>query len=167
MKVFDRLIRVSKASIVEKLFDVDTSKLSKKELKKVQPFLPTEEEADFMHVYRSNLPELARLQRKMSVCLLVEVKELEEEKVSFMYGRDTFTLTDPVDSFRIATALDRDNGTLEAVAEMAAQKSILKNGQPVENVKAGGLKIDELKTVQDVASRFFFQTFLTSRKTGE
>ena len=163
MKVFDRLIKVSKASIAEKLFDVDTSKLSKKELKKVQPFLPTEDENDFMYVFRSRLPELARLQRKMSVCLEVEVTELEEDKVSFLYGRDTFTLLDPPNTYRIAMALDKESGQLEAVAEMAAQKAILKNGVPVEDVKSGGLKIDELKTIQNVASRFFFQTFLTSK----
>lgn len=158
MKVPDKLIRVSRASILEKLFDVDPSKLSRKELKKVEKFLPTDEEREFMDIYRSNIPQLQRLQRKMSVCLAVEVTELEEDRISFLFGKDTFTLKDPENAFRMAQVLEK--GTLEAVAELAAQKCLLKNGEPVENVKTGSLKVDELGILQKVANRFFFQSFL-------
>jgi len=158
MKTFDRLIRVSKASITEKLFDVDVSKLSKKELKKVQPFLPTQEELDFMTVYRSNLPELARLQRKMSVCLDVEVLELEEEKISFKFGPDTYTLIDPRNAYKMAQALER--GVLEALAEMAGVGCILKNGVQVTNLRESSLAIDELQVLKKVANKFFFQISL-------
>lgn len=157
MKVFDRLIRVSKEGIREKLFDVDVSKLSKKELKKVQPFLPTEEEADFMTVYRSHMPELARLQRKMSVCLEVEVTELEEDKISFKFGWNTYTLTDPADSFLMCQALEK--GILQAVDAMARAGCILKNGEAVTDLKTG-FKVDELALIKRVADKFFFQIFL-------
>lgn len=160
MKVFDKLIRVSKASFEEKLFidDAKLAKLSKAELKKVQPFLPTEDEKDFYTVYTSKIPQLARLQRKMSVCLDVEVTELEEEKISFVYGPNTYTLTDPANAYQICQALEK--GPLEAVAEMARQGGILRNGEPLENVKNGAVKVDELKLIEKVATKFFFQSFM-------
>ena len=163
MKVFDKLIRVSKKSFAEKLFDVDVSKLSKKELKKVQPFLPTEDEQAFAEVYRSTMPELARLQRKMSVCLDVEVTELEEEKISFLYGRHTYTLLDPANSYLMCQALEKKQASetlnLTAVKALAEQKCVLKDGEPVIDLKTG-FKIDELLLIEKVATEFFFQIFL-------
>lgn len=157
MKVYDKLIRVSKKQIREKLFDVDVGKLSKKELKKVAPFLPTPEEVEFMEVFRSHMPELARLQRKMAVCLDVEVTELEEDRITFLFGRDSYTLTDPANSFLMCQALEK--GVLQAVEAMALQKCILKNGEPVQDLRTG-LKMDEVTVVKNVADKFFFQTFL-------
>jgi len=158
MKTFDRLIRVSKASFMEKLFDVDEKKLSKAERKKIAPFLPTDEEREFKEIYVSNMPQLARLQRKMGVCLKVEVTELEEDRVTFLFGRDTFTLLEPTNVYKMCQVLER--GNLEAVGEMIAQGCVLKNGSPVDSIKGEQLKVDELRLILDIASQFFFQTFL-------
>lgn len=158
MKVFDKLICVSKASILEKLFDVDEKKLSKAERKKIAPFLPTEEEREFMEIYRSNMPQLARLQRKMGVCLKVEVTEMEEDRLTFQYGRDTFTLLEPTNVYKMCQVLER--GNLDAVGEMIAQGCVLKNGDPVDSIRGEKLKVDELRLILEVATQFFFQTFL-------
>lgn len=160
MKVFDKLILVSKASIDEKRFlsETELAKLSKADLKKITPFLPSEEEKDFYEVYSSKMPQLARLQRKMSVCLDVEVTELEEEKLVFIYGPSTYTLIDPGNAFQICRALEKSS--LDALAEMASQGCVLRDGEPLTNIKNGHVKIDELKLLEKVASKFFFQTFL-------
>ena len=158
MKVFDKLIRVSKASFTEKLFDVDEKKLSKSEFKKVKAFLPSEEEKDFAEVFRSKNAQLARLQRKMSVCLIVEVKELEEEKVSFEYGKDLYTLTEPTDPLKLCQAIEKS--VLDGFLELDAQRCVYKNGENV-SVRTGTLKVDEIRILEKVADRFFFQTFLT------
>jgi len=143
---------------MEKLFDVDEKKLSKAERKKIAPFLPTDEEREFKEIYVSNMPQLARLQRKMGVCLKVEVTELEEDRVTFLFGRDTFTLLEPTNVYKMCQVLER--GNLEAVGEMIAQGCVLKNGSPVDSIKGEQLKVDELRLILDIASQFFFQTFL-------
>ncbi len=159
MRIPDKLIKVSK-NINEKLFDLDVSKLSRKELKKVSHLLPSDEERQFMEIWRSNNPQLMRIQRKMSICFLFEVTEMEEDQISFLFGRDTFTVKDPENAFRISQILER--GTIsDALCELALQKCILRNGEPVGDLKTGSLKLDELRAVQLVADRFFFQPFLT------
>lgn len=158
MKVFDKLIRVSKASILEKRFGVNVDKLTKKERKVIERYLPTEDEIDFMEIFQSPIPELARLKRKMSVCVDVEVTELEDEKVTFIFGSDKITLTEPQDAWKLCQALEKS--TLDGVAAMFMQGCIQKNGKIVDD--KASLKIDEVRVIELVASKFFFQIFLTS-----
>jgi len=164
MQVFNKLIKVSKASITTKLFDIPMDKfetLSPGEKESIKPLLPSEEEKEFMEVYKANMPQLARLQRKMSVCLDVEVLELEEDKISFEYADSKYTLTSPKNAFKICSALDKD--TLSGLAEMAVQGCIFKNETEVKNIKEdGALSVDELRLLLLVADKFFFQTFLVS-----
>jgi len=162
MEVFNKLIKVSKASFLNKVFKIDESKiaeLSKEEREALEKLLPTEEEKLFAEVYRSNIPQLVRLQRKMSVCLDVEVLELEEDKISFQYGENTFTLISPTNAFRICSALEK--GKLEGLSEMVLQGCVSKGEKIIHNLKEeSGLAVDEMRTLLNVADKFFFQTFL-------
>ena len=70
------LVHVSKQSILTKHFGIDMKafeKLSEKEKEEAKKVIPTSEEEKFMEIFKSDIPQLARLQRKMSVCLDVEV----------------------------------------------------------------------------------------------
>lgn len=158
------LIKVSKASITTKLFEIAPEKLaslSKEELDKVTPLLPTEEEKAFMEIYQSNAPQLVRLQRKMSVCLDVEVLELSDDKVSYEYGEKTFSIEEPKNAFRICSALEKSR--LEAFSEMALQGCFFVGGTQVTNLKdTKEVATDEIMTALKVADKFFFQTFLGS-----
>lgn len=158
MKVFDKLIHVSKAHFLaaEKVWEVPR-KLSKAEFAKIKPFLPTEDEKAFMEILRSNMPQLARLQRKMSVCLDVEVTELSDDRISFKYGEDSYTLTEPKNAYKICPAIEKSK--LDALIEMNVQGCVLKNDEAVKDVR-DGFRVDELRLLCDVASKFFFQTFL-------
>lgn len=161
MKTYDQLIKVSKKSILTKVFKVDVEKLSPEELEKAKPFLPTEDEKDFMEVYESNIPQLARLQRKMSVCLDVEVLELEESKIVFEYGDSKYTILEPKNAFRTCVALDK--GKYEAFSEIVLQGCVLKNDVEVRSVKENSiLAVDEINLLVSVTDKFFFRTFLAS-----
>ena len=155
------LIKVSKKSILGKKFNVDISKLSQEEIKVLEPYLPTQEEKTFMEIYHLDAPQLVRLQRKMSVCLDVEVTELEEEKVSFVYGGSTYTILSPKNAFGICSALEKSK--IQGFVELGLQGCLLKNGNLLDDVrKVGVLAVDEMQVLSSVADKFFFQTCLDS-----
>lgn len=163
MKVFDKLILVSKESILEKRFGVDKEayeKLSQKEKDIANIKFPTEDEENFMQVFKSTAPQLARLQRKMSICLDVEVKEYDFDKVIFTYAGNDYTLLEPKNAYRICKAID--DGSLEALQELCKQGCVLINVNPVLDIKSESatIKVDELNMIKNVAEKFFFQTFL-------
>ena len=115
MKVFDKLIRVSKAAINEKHFGPDftrevlEAKLTGEDLEKALALLPTEDEQDFMTIFKSGVAGLARLQRKMSVCLDVEVLELEDDRVKYDYAGNIYEIREPKNAFKICTELDKSS----------------------------------------------------------
>lgn len=165
MKVFDKLIKVSKASINEKLFGPEFTKekleatLAGEELEKALALLPTQEEQDWMDVFKSNVAGLARLQRKMSVCLDVEVLELEEDRIRYEYADKVYEIREPKNAFRVCTELDKSS--LDAFVEVCRQKCFFENEKIIDDIKKdGAIKIDALKLAQKVCDKFFFQTFI-------
>lgn len=162
MKVFNELILVSKESILKKHFGIDMAayeKLSEKEKLEVKDLFPTEEEENFMEVYRSSSPQLARLQRKMSVCLDVEVLEYDFDSVLFTFAGNRYKTIAPKNAYRICLALEK--GTLDALQEMAKQGCIFMNDNPILNLgQDGSIQIDELQMIKTVVEKFFFQTFM-------
>lgn len=152
MKAYDKLIRVSRASINSKLFD------SKGPIPKEKQ--PTEDERSFVEIMQSEMPQLERLKRKMSVCLDAEVSELDDGYVSYSYVNNKYTLREPTNAFKICAALDK--GTLDAVSEMAEQGCILRNGEKIGGLRDGSVKTDELRLIERIATKFFFQTYLES-----
>lgn len=164
MKVFDKLILVSKESILSKLFQIDMeafNRLPEKEKEKIEKLFPTENENDFMEVYNSTAPQLARLKRKMSVCLDVEVLEYDFNYIVFTYAGNKYKLLAPKNAYKISQALD--DGVLSALSEMAKQGCIFINENLVGSITNDtSLQVDELEILKKVSDKFFFQTFLTS-----
>ncbi len=162
MQVFDKLILVSKESILEKRFGIDKEafeKLDEKTKASLKDKLPTEEEESFMQVFKSTAPQLARLQRKMSICLDVEVLEYDFDSVLFTYANNKYKLLAPKNAYRICKALEDD--TLEGLQEMAKQGCIFINDKPVLDVKQdNAVQVDELQILKNISEKFFFQTFL-------
>lgn len=154
----DRLILVSKAAISEKRFFTpdQLASFTKSQLKELEPFLPSEDEKQWHAIYNSKSPQVMRLQRKMSVCLDVEVTELEETRITFLYGEHSYTLTEPENSFKLCQILDRTSSDLDGLVEMFNQGCVLRNGEPIQ-IKA--LKIDETRLLEKVAGKFFFQIY--------
>jgi hypothetical protein len=170
MKVFDKLIKVSKASINEKVFGKEFTRerleaeLQGEELEKALALLPTEEEQDFMDIFKSQIAGLARLQRKMSVCLDVEVIDLEDDRIRYEYADKLYEIREPKNAFRICTQLEKSS--LDAFVEVCKQKcfsEISKEGTEtvIEDVKKdGAIKLDALNLAVKVCDKFFFQTFI-------
>lgn len=163
MKIPDKLIRVSRASIYEKRFDVTEDQILEQfkgeELDAAIALLPTTEEREFMAIYRSEMPELARLRRKISVCLDAEVTELSDDVVEYEYAAKKFRVSSPKNAFRICTVLDK--GITEGFAELCAQGSVLVNGSPLTDIKKdASLGVDELQLLIKISSKFFFLTYL-------
>lgn len=170
MKVFDRLIKVSKASINEKLFGKDYTRekleatLEGEDLEKALALLPTEEEQEFMDVFKSNIAGLARLQRKMSVCLDVEVLDLENDRIKYEYADKVYEIREPKNAFRICTELEKSS--LDAFVEVCKQRcfsEFTKEGteKVIDDIKKdGAIKLDALNLAVKVCDKFFFQTFI-------
>jgi len=140
MKIPDTLIRVSK----------DAGKKTNEDL--------TDEEKEFFEIYNSTMPELRRLQYKMSVCLEAEVSELTHDCVTYSYEGNTFRIEAPKNAFKICGALEK--GTLDALAEMCAQKCVKMNGRLITDVRKDGVMlVDELQLLSKIVARFFFQIY--------
>ena len=95
MQVFNELIKVSKESILNKHFEIDMvayEKLSESEKESIKNLFPTDDEKNFMQVFKSTAPQLARLQRKMSVCLDVEVLDYDFNCITFTYSGNTYEI---------------------------------------------------------------------------
>lgn len=162
MKIPDQLIRVSRASILGKTFNVTEeeirAKLTGADLTKALAELPTEEERQWMEIFESTMPELARLKRKISVCLDAEVSELTDDCVSYTYGENTFRLEMPRNAYKICMAIEKD--VMSAVAEMCAQRCVKMNGKVIGDIKKDGVMlVDEMQLLVRIASKFFFQIF--------
>jgi hypothetical protein len=163
MKIFDTLIKVSKSSINEKVFNIKKEDLEKEltgeDLNKALALLPTEEEQDFMDIFKSNIAGLERLQRKMSVCLDVEVLELEDDYIKYEYAKNIYEIREPKNAFKICTELEK--GALSGFIEVCRQKCFSENEKIIDDVKKdGAIKIDALNLAVKICDKFFFQTFL-------
>lgn len=164
MRVPDTLIRVSGSAIREKVFGVTEAQLREKfpegpDLDEALSLLPTEEEQEFMEIYQSSMPQLARLRRKLSVCLEAEVTEMSEDVLVYEFAGKSYRLESPKNAFRICTAVEK--GTPEGFAEMVAQGCVSIDGKALTDVRGGaGLAVDELRLMMSMADRFFFQTYL-------
>lgn len=162
-----KIFFISKSSYIRKaqetidgksLFEVtekDLAKLKRADRRRLQELLPTPDERLFFEIFTSTMPELMRLQRKLSICLTVEVTAISDESVTFEFAGDTYTLNEPRNSFAICKALDKSS--LDGFSEMLKEGCVEKNGAVVTDKD---LKIDELRLLCDIATRFFFQIFL-------
>lgn len=153
------MIIVSRESITKKNFDVTEKQLREnlegKELEEALELLPTPEEREWMKIFQSNAPELARMRRKMSVCLDAEIKILEENHILYEYCKTEYEIKAPINSFKILKALESSKS--DAFEEMAKQGCLKKDGKDID------LKIepvDSLKLMFIIADKFFFQIYL-------
>lgn len=155
----DELIKVSRSSFLNKVFDVSESevreKFSGKDLEEALALLPTKEELEFKRIFESTAPELERLRRKISVCLLAEVTELTSEKVEYLFNDKTVTVLSPSNSYNVFEKLQESR--LAALQEMVKQGCVKSNGVDVDINK---MAIDELGLLNLVVDRFFFQIYL-------
>lgn len=162
MQVFNELILVSKESILNKHFEIDMNayeKLTDLEKESVKGLFPTEEEKNFMTVFKSTSPQLARLQRKMSVCLDVEVLEYDFNSITFTYAGNTYKIDSCKNAYKICQALEKSN--LEAVYELGKQGCIFINDKLIGDIKQDRtIEVDELMLIQKISDKFFFQTFI-------
>ena len=158
----NELVHVSKQSILTKHFGIDMKafeKLSDTEKEEAKKVIPTSEEEKFMEIFKSDIPQLARLQRKMSVCLDVEVLKYDFDFVEFNFSGNIFRIESGKNAYRICKALEKDY--LEGLQELCKQGCILKDGSPITDIKENTtLQIDEIQILKLVSTKFFFQMFL-------
>lgn len=161
MKIPETLIRVSKEQILKKTFDVTEEqlrgRLSGQELEAALALLPTDEEKQWMDIFNSEAPQLARIRRKMSVCIDAEITDLSEDAISWEYGGSKYRVESPNNAFRVCSALQRS--ALDAVAEMCRQKCVKMNARPVDITKPGVMPVDDMQLLVLIVSKFFFQIF--------
>lgn len=154
-----KLIKVPR-SITQKLFKITEAELREKltgeELEEGLKLLPTEDEKDWMRIFNSNAPELARVQRKMSVCLDADIDEIEENKISFTYGNDKYEISGPFNSFKVLKTLEDSKS--DALLEMAKQGCIKKSGVAIYILDKE--PIDALNLILKITDKFFFQSFM-------
>jgi len=162
MQVPTELIKVSRSSIMKKLFDTTEEKMKERlkgeELKKALSLLPSKDEARFMEIYQSSIPQLARIQRKMSVCLEAEVLELKNDLLIYEFAGKLFTLKAPSNSFRISEALDVS--LHEGFSELCKESCVLVDNVFIKDPDKSGLEVDELRLLVRMANKFFFQIYL-------
>jgi len=153
------MIVVSRESISKKLFNITEeqvrAELSGEELESTLALLPTENERDWMRIFRSTAPEVARLQRKMSVCVDAEVIEYDDNHVKYNYSDEEFEIKSPTNSFNILRELE--NGIPLALRELSNQGCIKKAGIDVILEKE---PVDSLSLIMKIANKFFFRTYL-------
>ena len=153
------MIIVSREQINKKLFKITEeeirAKLSGDELTEALSLLPTDEEKQWMKIFQSTAPELARTQRKMGVCLDAEVTVLEDDMVKYKYADAEYEIKSPVNSFSILRAIEKDKSS--AFEELSKQGCLKKEGKDVD------LKtepFDALNLMFKIADKFFFQIYL-------
>ncbi len=156
------LIKVSRASILNKVFNVTEEYLKEKltgdELALALTALPTAEEKEWMRINESNAPELERIRRKNSVCLDAEIETLEDDKVVYVYNNKLYTINEPINSFNVAMELEKSR--MKGFAELCAQGCVLIAGKKLV-INKDNVKVDELSLLIKIADKFFFQTYIS------
>lgn len=156
------MLKISRRSLLEKRFDVTEEEIRAKfkgaELASALELLPTPEEKEWMKVFTHNAPEREREKRKMSVCLDMEVSELEDDRVSGTYSGLKITITAPKNPFKICRELEKSK--YDAFSELCKQHCVEIDDKPLipEKTTYG---VDVLSLCMQVADRFFFQTYIT------
>jgi len=153
------MIIVSRESINKKLFGVTEEELREKlkgaELEEALSLLPTDEEKEWMKIFQSNAPELARIRRKMSVCLDAEIEVLEDNRIVYSYCGVPYEIKAPINSFKILRALE--SSKIDALEEMSRQACLKKDGKDID-LKSE--PVDSLKLMRLITDKFFFQIYL-------
>lgn len=153
------MIIVSREKINKKYFGLDENKirseLKGKELEEALSLLPTDDENQWMKIFRSTAPELARMQRKMSVCLDAEIKEYSDSYVVYTYSGTEYEIKSPTNSFNILRALE--TSTSSAFEELSKQGCLKKSGVDVD-IKTE--PVDSLSLLLKIADKFFFRIYL-------
>lgn len=144
------LLRVDR-SILQKVFDISDEEIKRQYPDDWQRLTPTETEREWMRIFRAQAPELARVQRKMSICIEAQIDELSEDAFTYSYAGKQITVSAPKNCFRTAEVLSQ-RGVFAAVREMAQQGCI--------SVDIQTLAVDELMLLQRLIDRFFFQTYI-------
>ncbi len=155
---------ISQKSLLKKVWGDEIFKVEEKiknakteeEREKLRELLPTEEEKNWMDVFRSDASELLRIQSKMAVCFDVEVLEMSLDEISFLYSGEKYKIKSPEKVLSVYKKLEIS--TIDAVEEFIAQKTVEKNGDIISSISE--LKfIDEMKTISNVIKKFFFLIF--------
>lgn len=155
------MIVASRKSLLEKRFDITEeearAKLKGDELQAVLDLLPTEAEREWMKVFTHRAPEKEREQRKMSVCLEMEVSEMRDDFVAGEFCGTKIEISCPKNPFKVSRELEKSKH--DAFTELCRQQCVVIDGAPL-NPDRTTHGVDVLNLCVKVADRFFFQTYL-------
>ena len=122
------------------------------EKKELEDLLPTTEELNWMKFYRSDSPELIRHIKKMSICFDVEVVEVTDKKLKFLYGEFIIEIKFPEKVYDIFVALDESD--LLGFEAFVKSQNISVNEKIIS--EPVGLPLDLLVVLKKVIGKFFF-----------
>lgn len=168
LRLDNKLIKVSRNRIVNARFGVTSEqiedikkKLSGKDLEDVLSLIATPEEEEWYRIFNHDLKGLERYRRKISVCWLAEILELEDDRIVFEYSGDWFEILAPSNSYKVFAILDASDKKdyVGALKELSIQGRIKRNDKVI-NIEKDNLPIDELNILRDISTRFFFQSYL-------
>jgi hypothetical protein len=150
----------SRWSILNKNFGITEEEVRKQfsdeALDEQLALLPTEDEKQWMKIWQSKAKGLGRIQRKMAVCLEVEVTAIGPGFIEWDYEGRKIRLDQPKNVYKVSAALEFSKH--HGIAEMFAQGCVTVDGR-IEDLKTTKLELDELQSIAVVANLFFFQIY--------
>jgi len=118
---------------------------------------PTEEEKKWFELLKSNVPELEKLRKKLSVCAIAEIIDYDKSKVTFSYDGINYTINKPVNSLRIARC--REYSIMSALEELNTQRCIVIGAVPIPK-DFNGIDAEVIQLMSQIAENFFFTPYL-------
>ena len=118
---------------------------------------PTEEERAWLDAMKSNAPELAIKQKRLSVCSLTDIVEYNNDAVVFKYDGIAYTIKKPTNSLQIARA--REYSVINALEALNVQRCIVVGAVPIAK-DFSNVSVETIRLLSDITERFFFASYL-------
>lgn len=118
---------------------------------------PTEEERQWIDIMRSDAPELALKQKKLSVCSVADIVEYNNDQVKFSYDEKIYTIKKPTNSLQIARA--RETSATDALDVLNFQRCITIGAVPIKK-DFSDVSVEVVQLMTEIADRFFFMPYL-------
>lgn len=118
---------------------------------------PTETERAWLEIMRATDSEREHIRKKIAVCALADVTDIQPDSVSVKYAGTVYTIKKPANGLRVAKA--REVSATLALEELNSQRQIVIGAMPLEK-DFRGVDADVVRLLTDVADSFFFTPYI-------
>ena len=118
---------------------------------------PTETERAWLEIMRATDSEREHIRKKIAVCALADVTDIQPDSVSIKYAGTVYTIKKPANGLRVAKA--REVSATLALEELNSQRQIVIGAMPLEK-DFRGVDADVVRLLTDVADSFFFTPYV-------